>query len=545
MSTLEERERQQNAVEQEKKERAKRNKKLAELRASNQMLEDAKENIREKLAADPEKMEEILDLVDNAQAENEQIARMQYNASRNDVIGAQYGEVSQYYQDKYKKHLENIGLTDEQVRAKSSDDAASKGLKIVASSDSKKEKDKKWFPFMKKKNEVNELGEEVITEIDQTKRVIAGDGYIPNEKNGTSPDKFMKDLAEKTDKKQEEQPIEQKNFQETKKNEPEINVNDKIEQNLGIKDRNKGGYEYPDFDPSAVSPLTRYDIIDLPSHGECYKHKKGRIPVRELTAADENLIASPNMYANGQLIETILRRCILDKNFNVDEMCPGDRDAVVLWLRATAYGPEYNVSTVNPENGKTYKSEINLSDFKYRDFNLKGDENGLFDYTFDNGDVAKFKILSYKELTKLQEDMALQYINQKKYIVYQKIKDIKYQVDEVFKDETGDDVLNQAIDYIYDWANNDAILKNEETLYSNFMTSSLIKRIVSINGSDDPKIIEDYINNLRITESKKIREYIFNNNPGIDFSLTISIPESDGGGSFESTFQYGETIFIS
>jgi hypothetical protein len=55
MSTREEKEKQQQALDKEK---YKRDKQLAILKASNQMLEDAKENIREKWADDPMKMEE-------------------------------------------------------------------------------------------------------------------------------------------------------------------------------------------------------------------------------------------------------------------------------------------------------------------------------------------------------------------------------------------------------------------------------------------------------------------------------------------------------
>ena len=36
-----------------------------------------------------------------------------------------------------------------------------------------------------------------------------------------------------------------------------------------------------------------YDIIPLPSNGECYASKIGRLPVAYLTAYDENLITSP------------------------------------------------------------------------------------------------------------------------------------------------------------------------------------------------------------------------------------------------------------
>ena len=43
----------------------------------------------------------------------------------------------------------------------------------------------------------------------------------------------------------------------------------------------------------------QYDIISLPSNGECYKNKTERVPVGYLTAYDENLITSPNLYKDG------------------------------------------------------------------------------------------------------------------------------------------------------------------------------------------------------------------------------------------------------
>jgi hypothetical protein len=545
MSTREEKEKQQQILESKrqmtnsKAEKSQRDKEVIALKAANQMLEDAKEKIREKWQDDPSTMDRLIGYIDNAEEQNIEKGRYQYNASEAEINNSRYNEVSKSWEEKYQKHLENKGITDEEMRAKSSDDAAGKGVKVIMSSNSKKEKEGKWFSFRKKKPEVDNNGEEIITEIDNTKRTQVGNGYIPDtDEDDVSPEKFMKEMEEKVEK-QKNNPSNDENA--TK---PIVDVNDKIEQKLDIKERSKV-YEYPEFDPSTVNPLTRYDIIELPSHGECYAHKKGRIPVRELTASDENLIASPNMYANGQLIETILRRCILDKNFNVDEMCTGDRDAVVMWLRATAYGPEYNVSAVNPDNGKTYKSTINLSDFQFKPFDLKGDENGYFDYTFENGDVAKFKVLSFKETLQLQEDIAFQYVDQKKYIVHQRMIEIKRQVTEIFRQELADETLNDAIDYIYEWSNGVDKEVFEENIYGDFVTKNLIERTMSINGNDDRDYITEYVNSLRLSESRKYREYIFEHIPGIDFSYTIEIPESEGGGSINSFFQYEDTIFLS
>ena len=43
------------------------------------------------------------------------------------------------------------------------------------------------------------------------------------------------------------------------------------------------------------NPMASYDIIPLPSKGECYPNKQGRIAVSYLPAIDEHIIVSPNL----------------------------------------------------------------------------------------------------------------------------------------------------------------------------------------------------------------------------------------------------------
>ena len=114
-----------------------------------------------------------------------------------------------------------------------------------------------------------------------------------------------------------------------------------IENNINTSNIND--IQCKDFDPRDIPSYIQYDMIPLPSKGECYAHKKSYLPVAYLTAADENLITSRNMYENGSMINTILERKILDKSIRVSDLCKGDRDAIAIWLRATAYGSEYPV----------------------------------------------------------------------------------------------------------------------------------------------------------------------------------------------------------
>ena len=508
----------------------KNDKEKAFMRASLEMMEQAEKAVIDKYSkyeGTEETMERIVKEVENSKEINVAQARSR-GYSTEELLDAEYTKPNGLEIEKYAKHLEKRGLTDEQMRNKKFGEVDLPT--VTASTETRKKKNNGIFSFSKKKNETPE---ENAPAFDLSKRTVIGEGY-----SGYDVSPKMPESTESM---------------ENKETKPEAKIDSSVDVNNSVLKT----YDKPlmkvdeknvsvgEFDMNEISPMTRYDIIELPSHGECYPSKKGRLPIRELTAADENLIASPNMYVSGMLIDTLIRRCVLDKSFDTETLCDGDRDAIVLWLRATAFGQEYGVTVKNPETGKEYKVKINLADFKYKEFNLKGDENGYFEYRFSNGDIAKFKILSSKEVKEVQDEVASQYVNQKKFLVYDMINKIRRQVDEIFMTDEGDEPLLDAIDYITDWANKSVIDSGyADKLYDEFVTKSMEKRTCSINGNVDRKYISDYIASLRMSESRKYRDYMFSNIPGIDFSFEAPIPESDGGGSFTSFLRYDDTVFL-
>lgn len=132
---------------------------------------------------------------------------------------------------------------------------------------------------------------------------------------------------------------------------------------------------------------TDYEWVELPSKGECYPHKKSRVPVAYLRAKDENIIASSKYIEQQVVCDKLLNLKILDNEFNPDTICVGDRNAILIWLRRTGYGDTVIDSNTN--------QTIDLSELKYKDFNLKGDENGYFDYLLENGDLIKYRLLTH------------------------------------------------------------------------------------------------------------------------------------------------------
>jgi hypothetical protein len=294
---------------------------------------------------------------------------------------------------------------------------------------------------------------------------------------------------------------------------------------------------------NSIPDYIQYDVIPLPSKGQCYKHKKSRIPVAYLTASDENIIASPNMYRDGKLIDVILKRKILDKTINVDELCTGDRDAITLWLRATAYGNEFPIIATNPATGKQYDTTVDLTKFKYNDFDLVGDENGLFEFKAGKN-VIKFKYLTRGDEIKLRETLLKQITDSNRVNIVRNANSIKESLKELSLSEEDFKNLNEDIDEIKEVLGSAINDETDETIYPKTVTEQMIMHTVSVNGNTDRDYIRGFIENMRSGDALKYREYFTSTRPGIDFNIKIDIPKSDGGGSFNTFLRIDDTIFV-
>ena len=293
-----------------------------------------------------------------------------------------------------------------------------------------------------------------------------------------------------------------------------------------------------------VDSFAQYDIVKLPSNGECYKTKTDKIPVGFLTAYDENIIMSPNLYKDGMIIDFLLKNKILNKDVNIDDLVRGDVDAIVLFLRATSYGPEFPVIVRDPETGQNIDSVVDLSKLKYKDFKLIGDENGHFSYTLPISKVeVKFKYLTRKE------EKSLEFL--------EKLEDNGIMADELM---SAYELMHSALEqdtvlskteksYILEYSNNikkwaEGIRNSNGNRFTKSVTNRLEMQIMAIDGNYDKKFIHDAIMKLPARDSLNLRRYMIENEPGVDFTVTIERPESAGGGSFETFLEWGDSVFL-
>jgi hypothetical protein len=224
-----------------------------------------------------------------------------------------------------------------------------------------------------------------------------------------------------------------------------------------------------------------FDVIPLPSKGKLYRNKKQNIKLAYMTTADENILSSPNLLKSGEFLEILLNRKILEPELRYKDLLPGDRNAIMLWLRATAYGEMYPI-TILDENDEPFETEINLNDLKTIDLNVEPDGDGLFSFTMPISKAnIRFKLLTCGE-----------------------IDEIEKMVEE-------------------DAENNIPV--------NNVNTYKLEKMIVEVNGETNKMMIRDFVNYMRIADSKSFNQYIDTIDTGVDLNIEVGTP---GGGSVKT-----------
>jgi len=291
------------------------------------------------------------------------------------------------------------------------------------------------------------------------------------------------------------------------------------------------------------NPQATYDVIPIPSNGECYRSKINRVPVAYLTAYDENMIIAPNLYRDNKIIDMILKEKVLDGRIDTYDMLEGDREAIVIFLRASGYGNEYPITAKDNETGVEFDTVFDLSKLKFRPFKLKGDENGWFDYTLPvSKKQIKFRFLTHKDLVlldKLEKE-------EDRMAVKGKIKEYVEDLDRFVEDdenlEKSERVkIKQAIRALDDWQEE---MEDDEPDFTHSVTNRLELSIMAVDGITDRKMVREFIRNMNVRDSSSLRKYITENEPGIDYNVEVEKPESLGGGSMKVFLQLDQYLFL-
>jgi hypothetical protein len=295
---------------------------------------------------------------------------------------------------------------------------------------------------------------------------------------------------------------------------------------------------------SNIDTNAQYDVIQLPSGGQCYRTKTDRVPVAYLTAYDENIITSQNLYKDGLVIDYLLKSKIVNSDINVDDLVSGDADAITLFLRATSYGPDFPIVVNDPDTGEQIETTVDLTKLKQKDFKLVGDENGHFEYvTPVRKDKIKFRYLTRKQERQLKQVTELEGYGTKAQMLDREREALTAAImNDKYITENEKKTMRAALKTMETWS--EKLKKVSSSEFTKMVTNSMQLQIVAVNDNYDREFVRKYINSMPTRDAMMLRKYIGDNKPGIDFDIEVERPESLGGGSFKTFLNWDDTVFL-
>lgn len=236
-----------------------------------------------------------------------------------------------------------------------------------------------------------------------------------------------------------------------------------------------------------------FDTVKLPSKGIFYRNKVSELVVEYLTSKDEDILTTPALIENNTLIDVLLKKKIKSKGLEVEEMLAGDKNAVLVFLRASSYGHNYDVIVTDPYSQNSFKAVVDLRRLKYKEISIMPDENLLFSVELPmRKRWVKFRLITDNELKKIVKQA------------------------ETKKDATGEPFLE-------------------------LLSMRLKASIVSIDGNTDRNYINKFVDAMPALDSLTLRRKIDEVTPDVDFTYEFVSP---GGYTFEARVQMGTDFFF-
>jgi len=219
-----------------------------------------------------------------------------------------------------------------------------------------------------------------------------------------------------------------------------------------------------------------HDVVQLPTGGIFYKHKKKSLKVGYLTANDENILMNAGTNTKDGIVLSLLKNKIYEHDVKPEDLLDADIEALLIFLRNSSFGPEYTLTLKDPSTGKDFTSTILLDELNINKGLTTPNEDGTFTTVLPKtGVTVKLKPLTFGEKLEIEKMVE------------------SYPIGRV----------------------------------APRVTWTLNKNILEIDGNPDRQQISLFIETLPIMDSKHIRKFIRENIPSLDLSRQVLAPSGE------------------
>lgn len=129
--------------------------------------------------------------------------------------------------------------------------------------------------------------------------------------------------------------------------------------------------------PNPMDFVRPTQLVDLPSKGNYPEdhplHGQESIEINYMTAKDEDTLTNRSLLRKGLAIDKLIQNLIHDKTIDGRSLYMGDRNAIMIYARAAAYGEQYVTKLQCPACGETSKATFDLTKYETYTANVDGE----------------------------------------------------------------------------------------------------------------------------------------------------------------------------
>lgn len=253
--------------------------------------------------------------------------------------------------------------------------------------------------------------------------------------------------------------------------------------------------EFQDAMSKEIDPdlMMSYEVVKLPSKGMFYPNKISEVNIEYMTSKDEDLLTTPSLIENGTVLDVLLKRKLKTKGVHPDDLLAGDRNALILFLRSSSYGPEYAVQVPDPRTNVVFKATVDLLKLRYKKVSEAPDVDGCFTVDIP----MRKKTVKFRLLTSGEETM----------------------------------LFNQS----------EAHKEAMSMEFNEYSTLKLKSHIISINGKTDRTYISKFVDVMPALDALTIRRKILDVSPDVDMDYEF---QTKDGYKFNAQLSVGIDFFF-
>lgn len=253
--------------------------------------------------------------------------------------------------------------------------------------------------------------------------------------------------------------------------------------------------------------LIPWEECHLPSKGIYYGWPDGVVMVRAMSQVAEKILATQRLAQSGQSIDYLFRECCkFPSGFDAADLLLGDRVFLLYYLRGITHGHNYEFAVTCPHCSAVSTHVYNLNELS-RTIKWAKSELGHEPFTI--------RLPYLSRITNRNFTVGVRFLR-------------SFDANDILSKRKARKKMFAKPGSVKNNRQNPVNIKDQQSQMRELddsISDNMSKIIVNVMGVTDVFVIRQFVEKMHAQDTSAIREWLKDNTPGIDNTITVQCPE--------------------